>query len=85
MDGAAAGGHGVPPGHHPGVELRAELKSISHRCHLFEMAFVSELTGETIHLPLGCLQGGYRTESVYNVVSQKLIPAQIGQLILYYY
>jgi len=32
---------------------------MSHRCHLFEMAFVWELTKETIHLPLGCLQGGY--------------------------
>ena len=44
--------------HGPGVELRANLKSISHRCHLFEEAFVWELTKETIHLPLGCLQGG---------------------------
>jgi len=25
---------------HPGVELRANLKSISHRCHLSEEAFV---------------------------------------------
>ena len=46
---------------HPGVELRANLKSISHRCHLFEVAFVWELTKETIHLPLGCLQGGPST------------------------
>ena len=44
---------------HPGVELRANLKSISQRCHLFEVAFVWELTKETIHLPLGCLQGGW--------------------------
>ena len=58
---------------HPGVELRANLKAISHRCHLFqvaflweltketiheEVAFLWELTKETIHLPLGCLQGG---------------------------
>ena len=43
---------------HPGVELRTNLKSISHRCHIFEMAFVWELTKDTIHLPLGCLQGG---------------------------
>jgi len=35
--------------------LRANLKSISH---LFEVAFVWELTKETTHLPLGCLQGG---------------------------
>ena len=41
----------------PGVELRAKLKSISHRCHLFEVAFVWELTKETIHLPLD-YQGG---------------------------
>ena len=38
---------------HPGVELRANLKSISHRCHLFEVAFVWELTKETIDLPQG--------------------------------
>ena len=43
---------------HPGFELRANLSSISHKCHLFEVAFVWELTKETIHLPLGCLQGG---------------------------
>ena len=42
---------------HPGVELWANLKSISHKCHLEEVAFVWELTRETIHLPLGCLQG----------------------------
>ena len=41
----------------PGVELRANPKSISHRCHLFEVALVWELAEETIHLPLGCLQG----------------------------
>ena len=44
------------PGH-PGVELRANLRPISHRCHLLEVALVCELTQETIHLPLGCLQG----------------------------
>ena len=49
---------------HPGVELRANLKSISHRCHLFEVAFVWELTKETIHLPLGCLQGGSDVKNV---------------------
>ena len=43
---------------HPGIKLRANLRSISHRCHLSEVAFVCELTEETIHLPLGCLQGG---------------------------
>jgi len=44
---------------HPRVELRANLKSISHKCYLFEVAVVCELTKETIHLPLGCLQGGF--------------------------
>ena len=43
---------------HPGVELRANLKSISHRCHPILVAFVWELTKEIIHLLLGCLQGG---------------------------
>ena len=43
---------------HPGVEVRANLKSISHRYYLFELDFLWELNKETIHLPLGCLQGG---------------------------
>ena len=43
---------------HPGVELRANLKSISQKCHFFEAAFKWELTKETIYLPLGRLQGG---------------------------
>ena len=38
----------------------ANLKSISHRCHPILVAFVWELTEETIDLPLGCLQGGRR-------------------------
>ena len=50
---------------HPGVELRENLKSISHRCHLFEVAFVWELTKETINLPLGCLHGGQRLFSMH--------------------
>ena len=37
----------------------ANLKSTSHRCYLLEVAFVWELTKETIVLPLGCLLGGY--------------------------
>ena len=55
---------------HTGVELRANLKSISHRCHLFEVAFVWELTKETIHLPLGCLQGGSCKADLYGVMSK---------------
>ena len=44
--------------YHPGVELRTNRRSISRRCHLFEVAFVCNLTDETIQLPPGCLQGG---------------------------
>ena len=43
---------------HPGVELRANFKAISHRFHLFEVAFAWELTGENTHLPLGCQLAG---------------------------
>jgi len=43
---------------HPGGNPGANLKSISHRCHPILVAFVWELTKETIYLPLGCLQGG---------------------------
>ena len=52
-----------PP--HPGGNPGANLKSISHRRYLFEVAFVWELTKETIHLPLGCLQGGPRWSREY--------------------
>ena len=31
-------------GSNPGVELRTNLESIFHRCHLFKEAFVLELT-----------------------------------------
>ena len=43
---------------HPGGNPGANLKSISHRCHPVLVAFVWELTKETIDLPRGCLQGG---------------------------
>ena len=43
---------------HPGGNPGANLKSISHKCHPIMVAFVWELTEETIDLPLGCLQGG---------------------------
>ena len=51
----------LPPSQsfHLGVEFRADLKSIFHRCHLCEVAFVWGLTKEAIHLPLSCLQGGW--------------------------
>ena len=51
--GAVARYRGKPS--HPGVELRANLKSISRRCHPILLAFVWELTAETIDLPLSCL------------------------------
>ena len=39
-------------------EPGANLKSIPHRCHPILVAFVRELTQETVVLPLGCLQRG---------------------------
>ena len=45
---------------HPEGNPEANLKSTSHRCYLFEVAFVWEVTKETIDLHLGCLQGGQR-------------------------
>ena len=51
-----AGRESVHPGGNPG----ANLKSISDRCHLILVAFVWQLTKETIELPMGCLQGGLR-------------------------
>ena len=56
--------HGVTPNPHPAVGLRANLESISYRCRLFEVAFVWELTKETIRMPLGCLQGGLIVQHV---------------------
>jgi len=41
---------------HPGGDPGANLKSISHRCYLEEVACVLELTKETIDSSLGCLQ-----------------------------
>jgi len=54
---------GQPVSHptcHPGDNLGANLKSVSHRCHPILVAFAWELTKETTYLPLGCLQGGMR-------------------------
>ena len=53
---------------HPGGNPWANLKSISHRCHLREVAFVWGLTKETIYLPLGCLQGGPAIEAMPRAV-----------------
>ena len=42
----------------PWSRVKGKSKSISNRCHLFKLSFVWELTKQTTHLPLGCLQGG---------------------------
>jgi hypothetical protein len=44
---------------HPGGNIGANLKLISHKGYLFEVAFLWELIKETIYLPRGCLQGGF--------------------------
>jgi len=49
---------GVGSRPHPGGNPGANLKSIAHICHPILVAFVWELTKETIVLPLSCLQGG---------------------------
>ena len=54
--------------------MRVNVKSISHRCHLFDVAFVWELTKETIHLPLGCFQGGSGCDSVKSLRSSYMGP-----------
>ena len=56
------GGRRNDGGHRWGPTLettQGQISSqISHRCYLILVAFVWELTQETIYLPLGCLQGG---------------------------
>ena len=49
-------------GRHLGGNPVADLKSISHRCYLREVAFEKELTKNNMYLPLGCLQGGVSCE-----------------------
>ena len=43
---------------HPGDNSKANPKSIFHRCHPILVAFVLELTQDTMDLPLSCMQGG---------------------------
>jgi len=45
---------------HPEDNPGANLQPISHKCCLFEVAFVWEMTEKTVHLPLVRLQGGGR-------------------------
>ena len=60
---------------HPGGNPGANLKPISHRCYLREVAFDWELTRETTYLPLGCLQNGLRrATSPFGVRSPYDIP-----------
>ena len=61
---------------HPGVDLRANIKSISHRCHPILVAFVWELAKETINFPLGCLQGGCKMEISFETFSDRNGPPQ---------
>ena len=44
---------------HSGDNPGENVKSISNKFYLRELAFEWELTEETIYLPLGCFQGGY--------------------------
>ena len=64
----------------PEVELRANLESISHRYHLFELALVRELTTETIHLPLHCLQGSFRGQKMRKYHLKTLKPLLLSIL-----
>jgi len=53
---------------HPGVNPGANLKSIFRRCNPILVAFVWELTEETMNFPRECLQGGeeYRFQLFFN-------------------
>ena len=59
--------------YHPGGNPGENVKSISHRCYLREVAFEWELTKETICLPLGCLQGGFGGEKEVGTTIQCLL------------
>jgi len=59
---------------HPGGNPGQNLKSIPHRCHPILVAFVWELTTETIYLPLGCLQGGSRPWKLWAPAGQPSAP-----------
>ena len=58
---------------HPEGNPGANRKSISHICHPILVAFVWELTQDTIYVPLGCLQGSVhqisREQAPYKVNS----------------
>ena len=62
--------------------MRENLGSVSHRCHLFEVAFVWELTKETIHLPLGCLQGGL-SRNAWRRCGAWQLPVDDGKLVVH--
>ena len=58
--------------HHPGDNVGANLRSISHRCYLFEVTLVWELAKETIFLPLCASRAD--AGLVINKFSSKSIP-----------
>jgi len=70
---------------HPGGNPGANLKSISHKCHLFEVAFVWELTKETIHASraVESCWAGVRHERWQRRVD--VIRGPSGNLLLLYY
>ena len=60
----------------------ANLKSISHKCYLFEVAFEWELTKETIGLPLGCQSASSpRRGADYHVIL--VIPSVAARTVLH--
>ena len=48
--------------------MRANQSKKIHRCDLFEVAFVRELTEETINLPPWCLQSGMGSNRLFQAL-----------------
>ena len=59
------------PRTHRGVELKANLKSISHRCHLFEVAFEWELTQENHPFAPGSPPGRGRRACAWDLLPKQ--------------
>ena len=53
------------------------MKSISHRCYIWEVAPEWELAKEAIYLPLGCLQGGADLDSETTWLPTELVESRI--------
>ena len=56
---------------HPEVEVRSNLKSKSHRCHLLKVVIVWLLLEEIVHVPLSHLQGEARAQTAVLAASQR--------------